>query len=212
MRLMRLLGAIPAFAAIFMMSPKSEAGILLEADWQGLSVRAEVASDFEMVRLEVEGRAYLMDGRSGQLYDLGRKKIHVVAGTRTDFGRQVQAFNLRRWSNGPTVAGHRSQYNVLQVDELVCGEVLDSGWMAPFMTTVVVALNAVQSVEPELAPVDRGACGAAAFKVYARNGWPLVVGWRDSEIFRTLNLRFDHHPDTQRMAIPALKKTGKVIR
>jgi hypothetical protein len=193
------------FAIVMLLSVRADAGILMRADWQGVDVQAEVATDFTRVRLEIDGRPFILDAENGILHDLQGRKAHEVDLQGVHFGRSVVPFSLRKWSNGPPVAGHRTRYNVLEVDELVCGEVLDSGWMAPFMENIIKALAMVQSLDDRLAPVDRGPCGAASFEVYARNGWPLVIGWRDSEIFRTHTLRFDHKPERSRMTLPIIR-------
>lgn len=180
----------------------ADAGILMEADWQGVPVKVEMAANFDRVRLEVDGRPYLLDAETAELHDLTATRSYPLISDFNDATRTGVPFRLRPWSNGPPVAGHRTRYNVLQVDELVCGEVLDSDWMAPFMANVVQALSVVQTLDDRLAPIDRGACGAAAFATYAKNGWPLVIGWRDAEIFRTHTLRFDHRPDAALLQLP----------
>ena len=104
----------------------------------------------------------------------------------------------------PFAAGEemRTEISTKFTVEQICGEVLASAWMTPFLEPVVRSLELMQRVAPALRPVQRENCGAIPFTVYARNGWPLMAGWRDEAAFLTQTVRFDHYPDDARFARP----------
>ena len=101
-------------------------------------------------------------------------------------------YRLTRWSAGPPVAGYGSSYNVLTLDQTICGEVLAAPWMQEFLAPAVRALALVQHSDSRLAAKRREGCGAIPFATYAYNGFPLMAGWRDEPVFVTERIRFDH--------------------
>jgi hypothetical protein len=174
---------------------EARAGVLVEALFNGQKLRAEIGRDRNLVLVSVDGERLLVDVERQQIYRLGDGVAAPIRAAGVDDGGSRLPYTLRQWSAGPQVAGHASTYHVLQVDEQICGEVLASAWMAPFIAPITRSLELLQRVEPELRPVDRDACGAIPFGVYARNGWPLMAGWVDEAAFVTETVRFDHQPD-----------------
>jgi hypothetical protein len=162
-------------AAALLQATPAAAGVLLEATFEGRPVRVELGPISGLAKVTLDG--------TPRLVDLD-KPLPVSPG----------GFRLRRWSNGPLVAGYGTDYHVLMLDETVCGEVLTAPWMTPFLEPVLKALALLQAEEPALHPTPRDGCGALPLGLFATNGFPLMAGWRDSAVLLTTRLRFDHPP------------------
>lgn len=191
-----MLGTLVTLAALA--SPvavgEARAGMLVEGLLNGHPIRLETGSDRNLVLVSLGGSRHLVDVERRHVYPMTSGAAMIRAGG-LDNGAALLPYSLRKWSAGPQVAGHASTYNVLQVGERICGEVLASSWMTPFIEPITRSLELMQRVEPDLHPVDRAECGAIPFDVYARNGWPLMAGWSDEAAFLTETVRFDHYPD-----------------
>ncbi|HMR32848.1 MAG TPA: hypothetical protein PKA13_20535 [Geminicoccaceae bacterium] len=164
---------LPALAAALAAAPV-HAGILLEGRLEGQEVRVELGAI-------VTDKAVVTVGGDRRVVRLDRPAPAAA-----------DPYRLRRWSGGPQVAGYGSNYNVLTLDQTICGEVLASPWMAEFLAPAVQALALVQQGDPRLAPKEREGCGVIPFGVFAYNGFPLMAGWRDEAVFVTERILFDH--------------------
>lgn len=190
---MRLLACLACL--VLLTTGNAWAGILVEGLINGQQLRAETGTNRSLVLVSVGGIRHLVDVDSQYIYPMdGAGGAPIQAAVADDIG-SLLPYTLRKWSAGPQVAGHASTYNVLQVDEQICGEVLASAWMTRFIEPIIRSLELMQRVDPSLRPVDRENCGVIPFTVYARNGWPLMAGWVDEATFLTQTVRFDHHPD-----------------
>lgn len=157
------------------------AGILVEAALEGVPVRIELGADPDRAVVTLNGRRQVLD----------LAPVPAPAG-----------YRLVPWSAGPLVAGYGTTYHALLRDEAICAEVLKAPWMAPFLRPAALALAALQVLEPTLAPSEQEGCGAMPFALYARDGWPMMVGWKDAALFVTTTLRFDH-PAPAELSAPA---------
>lgn len=204
-RLMRWCCPLLVLLALLAWLPpgRAGAGMLVEATFNGVPVRAETGSDRDFVLVTVAGARHLVDVQRQVVFPLDSAERRVIRAGGMDDGASFLPYSLERWSAGPQVAGHASTYHVLEVDERICGEVLASAWMAPFIAPIIQSLELMQRVSPKLSPIDREACGAIPFTVYARNGWPLMAGWADEAAFLTQTIRFDHYPDDALFIPPA---------
>lgn len=174
---------------------EARAGMLVEALFNGKPVRVETGTDRNLVLVSMGITRHLVDVQRQHVYALNGAAGQPIRAALLDDGARMLPYNLKKWSAGPQVAGHASTYHVLQVGERICGEVLASAWMTPFIEPITRSLELMQRVEPALRPIDRAECGAIPFTVYARNGWPLMAGWVDDAAFLTQTVRFDHYPD-----------------
>ncbi len=184
------------------LGPEAQAGILVDATLGDTPLRLETGSDHDRVLVTVKGERYLIELQSALVHPLDSKTPAPIRAGLADDGASILPYVLEHWSAGPPVAGHASTYHVLKVGETICGEVLASAWMTPFLAPIVRAMELMQRVSPALRPVAREGCGVIPFTAYARNGWPLMVGWRDEPVFRTSTVRFDHYPDDALFALP----------
>lgn len=182
-------------ATVLVTGAPAQAGILVDARLEGVPLRLELGSDPNRVLVTVDGRTQLVDLAAGKIWPGG-----AAAPASSEAGTPEGIFQLERWSRGPAVAGYASQYGVLRHGEAICAEVLSSPWMKSFLEPLVRALALLQRVDAALRPKPRPGCGALPFDAYAGDGWPLLVGFRDVAIFRTLRLRFDHEVDADRLA------------
>lgn len=196
----RLIAAL-VLAFLLQLAPAAQAGMLVEGLFNGLPIRVETGSDRNLVLVSVNHSRHLVDVARQHVYPLDGSAGMIRAGLADD-GASGLPYSLKPWSPGPQVAGHASTYHVLQVGERICGEVLASAWMTPFIEPVIRSLELMQRVSPALAPEDRAECGAIPFTVYARNGWPLMAGWADETAFLTETVRFDHYPDEALFRVP----------
>ena len=190
---------VAALVAIAFSGPL-RAGTLLLARLENLPLRIELGDDGRRALGEVDGRRYLLDLDAGRIFRLdgngGQRRITTLG----DDGASLDGYRLESWSPGPSVAGYGSIYNVLQRGETICAEVLASRWMKPFAAPLVRSIALLQRVEKGLRPPLREGCGRVAFATYARNGWPLMVGYRDVPIFVTESLRFGYPISDPRLA------------
>lgn len=181
-----------------------KAGVLLEGELNGVPLRVEMGLDRSRVLASVGGIAHLVDLEHNHVYRTESSGILRVRAGGLDDGASTLPYRLSDWSEGPPVAGHGSRYNVLQIDETICGEVLASGWMAEFMREVQRSIELVQRVDRRLRPVNRKDCGAIPFNAFATNGWPLLAGWKDETVFRADTLRFDHRAAADKFNLPTV--------
>ena len=188
----RRVRSLAAALVVLLSTVPARAGVLLEGRLEGRPLRIELADDGARALGEVGGRRYLLELGPGRVFRLEPGDARRPVALPEDDGATLDGYRLESWSAGPSVAGYGSIYNVLQRGERICAEVLSSRWMKRFAEPLVRAIALLQRVETALRPRSRGACGRAAFATYARNGWPLMVGYRDRPIFVTERLRFGH--------------------
>jgi hypothetical protein len=198
---MMLRGLLFAFA-LCVAAGAAEAGILMDGELQGQVVKAELGRDPGRVLVTVGGTRRLVDLAGGQVYLLDGPRPRRMRASAVDDREPILGYDLRQWSNGPPVAGYGSFYNVLKLQDRICGEVLASRWMSEFVQPIVRAVQIVQRLDERVAPKRRDGCGAIPFEAFARNGWPLMAGWKDDTTFLTRTLRFDYPPPEALLTLP----------
>ena len=187
---------------LFLLAPQAMAGVLLEGQLNGVSLRLEMGLDRSRVLATAGGIRHLVDLSKKHVYRSDGNGTHRHQAGGMDDGASALAYRLNDWSEGPPVAGHGSRYNVLQIGEKICGEVLSSSWMQPFMGEIQFAIELIQRVDERLRPVLRDECGKIPFTAFAGNGWPLFAGWHDETVFRADVLRFDYRADARQFELP----------
>lgn len=191
-------------AALALMPIAGRAGTLVEARFDGVPIKAELSDpSARLVRVEVGTTNRLVDLADNTVFVLGKGEAKRIRAGALDDGASILPWSLSRWSHGPVVAGNASSYNVLTLGEAICGEVLASVWMGPFLEPVTRALGLLQRVDKRLRPREHPHCGAVPFDVYARNGWPLMAGWKDAPIFTTTKVSFDAAIPAGDLSLPA---------
>ena len=178
------------------------AGVLVKGRLEGVPVTLELGPDRDLVLITIKGQRRLVDLAQRQVYLFDGDRPRRISAGLYDDGASSLPYDLRRWSNGPPIAGHASSYNVLQVGDLICAEVLASGWMREFTEPLIRSVGYLQGIDDRFRPHRRGACGAIPFSAYATNGWPLMAGWKEGTAFVTETIRFDHKVDAALMVRP----------
>ncbi|MCB1885640.1 MAG: hypothetical protein KDG89_16880 [Geminicoccaceae bacterium] len=184
-------------------APRAEAGILVQATLEDVPLRLEMGGDASKVLAVVDGGHRLVDLGEGAVWFLDGAARRVPVSGLGD-GSTLKPYSLRRWSEGPMIAGHSTGYNVMQLGETICGEVLTSPWMMAFLKPVKLAIELLQRVEPRLRAKARQGCGRIPFDAFAKNGWPLMAGWKDAAVWRVETIAFDHYVDPARVRPPLL--------
>ena len=181
-----------SLVALLILAPSAiaEAAILIDARKQGDALRVVIDAERQ--------RALIVTPRGQSVVDLERDRIHVRQGA--GGGRQIPierggaslgAYRVTPWGPGPVIAGHATVYHVITYHDEICAEMLVSGWMQPFMTPVVQALDLLDGMP---VPAQGGGCGRIPFAVYGAAGWPMLAGKIDHLTFETKAIRFDYAP------------------
>ncbi|MGI9508887.1 MAG: hypothetical protein ACR2QJ_06015 [Geminicoccaceae bacterium] len=169
--------------------------LLIEGVLGGEALRIVVDTD------GTEAEVTLGDNR--HFLDLGTGKAHRIQADGTLKAATMAAREagprpeIQPWGPGPSIAGYSSVYHVIQVGGEICGELLISPWMKPFVDPAVEALSILERVKGEggIKPTGlEGACGDLPFSSYALAGWPLMAGGIDQAIFKTETISFDYEP------------------
>lgn len=197
----RVLGV--AAAALGLSQGVVQAGIVVDGRMAGLTVRIELGDSPERVALAVDGKQRLVDLATSEVYLLDGPGPRRVKAAMLDDLEPYHPYVLQHWYGGPMVAGHGSTYHILKLDEAICGEVAASEWMKPFLEPAIRAVELVQRLDRRIGPKRREGCGAVPFEAYARNGFPLMAGWKDEPFWVTERIRFDHQPGPRTFELPA---------
>lgn len=179
------------------------AGVLFKGQLNGVPLTLEMGVDRTRVLATVEQSTHLVDLVNNHVYRTDAAGTRRFRAGGMDDGGSTLPYRLSDWSEGPPVAGHGSRYNVLQIDETICGEVLASRWMSDFMREIQQSIELIQRVDQRLQPIPRESCGAVPFLAFTRNGWPLMVGWKDVTVFQADVLKFDYRAEANRFDLPA---------
>jgi hypothetical protein len=186
---------LPALAVLLTLLPSTiaDAAVLIEARKHRDALRMVV--DVE------QGRALIATPRGQSVIDLARNRIYVggAAGSQEMPIRPGAAarggYRVTPWGPGPVVAGHATVYHVITYHEEICAEMLVSGWMQPFMSPAVQALDLLDDM-----PAQGSGCARIPFAVYAAAGWPMLAGKIDHLTFETTAIRFDYAPQPGELA------------
>jgi len=182
-------------------TPAAAAALLIEGDLDGKTLRILVddsKSEAEVSIGETHHRVNL-DADEAQLIEadgtLGKQEVvREMDGAPTP--------EIKPWGPGPMIAGHASVYHVLMLGEKICGELLISPWMKPFVSPAIEALAILERIKGDhdiKSATIEGPCGALPFSSYAAAGWPLMAGGVDQRLFKTETISFDYEPNQQEL-------------
>jgi hypothetical protein len=175
--------------------PTATSALLIEGNFAGKTMRILVDTG--------QAKADVTIGDDRLWVDLAKSEAHRVSadGTMTEEALAASdrhpAPEIKPWGPGPTIAGHASVYHVMTLGDEICGELLISPWMKPFVDPAVQALTIIERLEDDVDITSTGldgACGSLPFSSYALAGWPLMAGGIDQPIFRTETISFDYEP------------------
>lgn len=184
--LLLALAVKPATAAILMIEGDLE-GKPLRILVDAATARAEVTLDAKRHRIDLEtemARSVRQDGTLGDQETVNHT-------------RSRPAPDIRPWGPGPMIAGHASVYHVIMLDEQICGELLISPWMKPFVSSAVEALTILERIKGHhdiKSATIKGPCRDLPFSSYASAGWPLMAGGVNQRLFTTEAISFDYQP------------------
>lgn len=176
-------------------APSAKSALLIEGYFDGQSLRILV--DAEKAQAEVTL------GEDHHRIDLALEAAKKIAADGSIREEEVMASGslptpeIKPWGPGPTIAGHPSVYHVMTLGDEICGELLVSPWMKPFVDPAVQALSILERIKGDAAMKStglNGACGALPFSTYAKTGWPLMAGGIEQPIFKTESITFDYVP------------------
>ncbi len=177
-------------------TPAAAAALLIEGDLDGKALRILVdtaTSEAEVTLGQAHHRVDL-DADEAQLIETdGSLGEHEIV-RKSD---QAPTPDITPWGPGPVIAGHASVYHVMTLGETICGELLISPWMKPFVSPAVEALAILERIKGDhdiKAATLEGPCGALPFSSYAAAGWPLMAGGMNQRIFTTETISFDYQP------------------
>lgn len=169
----------------------AEAGVLIEGRLEGLPLRLELAGPGEpesgIVRVTVAGELRLVDIERGTVEPAAAGRAAPPPG-----GRDPGLVSLTPLGGGAMIAGFGGAWQIVTEDGRVCGEVLASAWMLRFLEPAIRAIELLEASDPRLRPQARHGCSPLGFRVWTRQGWPLLVGGRTDRVFVTEQIRFDH--------------------
>ena len=169
--------------------------LLIEGVFSGKTLRIVVDRETEEAEVTFGEKRHVFDLGSGEAHRIeadGTLRPAELAATEAAPRPEIQA-----WGPGPTIAGHASVYHVMTLDEEICGELLISPWMKPFIDPAIEALSILERIKGEGGILETGldgACGDLPFSSYALTGWPLMAGSIDEPIFTTRQISFDYTP------------------
>lgn len=177
--------------------------LLIEGEFDGKALRILVDAESEQAEVTLGTERHLVDLEAGE--------AHLVEADGTVRAQEVEPTpaartptpEIRPWGPGPTIAGHPSVYHVMSLGQEVCGELLISPWMKPFVSPAVEALAILERIKGDagVKPAGlRGPCSAVPFSSYAGAGWPLMAGGMDEPIFKTESISFDYRPNDDELS------------
>ncbi len=164
--------------ALTLFQASAKAGTLVEARLNDAALRIETGDDGGPSRVTLDGKVQTPIAGPSPPYD----------------DATAEGFELREFGPGPIVAGHVSRYMILFQGERICGEILVSPWMAPYLQPAVDAIASLQRTNPGLELRHDPACGVVPFASIATKGWPLLAGSKETQVFTTINLAFGFRP------------------
>lgn len=175
--------------------PSARSALLIEGDFAGKTLRILVD--------KAEAKAEVSIGDDRHWIDLASGEAHRVEADGTMSAEELASLDggpapeIKPWGPGPTIAGHPSVYHVMTLGDQICGELLVSTWMKPFVDPAVQALAILERVKGDVSVKPTGLdgdCGKLPFSSYATAGWPLMAGGIDQPIFKTETISFDYEP------------------
>ena len=176
-------------------APSANGALLIEGYFDGKSLRILVDAEKEQAEVTL--------GEDHHRIDLASEMAKRVAADGSILEEEVMANDslampeIKPWGPGPTIAGHPSVYHVMTFDDEICGELLVSPWMKPFVDPAVRALAILERVKGDVAVKSTGLsgnCGALPFSTYTKTGWPLMAGGIEQPVFKTETIKFDYVP------------------
>ena len=189
--------ALPiAFLLALTTTPAAASALLIEGalDGKALRILVDTATSQADVTLGEARHRVDLEADEAQLVETDGTLGEHETLEASDRGPKPE---IEAWGPGPMIAGHASVYHVMTLDETICGELLISPWMKPFVSPAIEALAILERIKGEhdikAATLD-GPCGKLPFSSYAAAGWPLMAGGLNQPVVTTETISFDYDP------------------
>lgn len=169
--------------------------LLIEGVFAGKALRIVVDKEADEADVTFGGRRHVMDLQTGRAQRVEADGTLRAADIETR--EAAPKPDIQPWGPGPSIAGYPSVYHVIRLEDEICGELLISPWMKPFVDPAIDALAILERISGEGAIRQtglEGACGKLPLSSYAMAGWPLMAGGIEQPIFRTEAIKFDYQP------------------
>ena len=178
---------------LLIVGQQASAGILWKTTIRGEKLQFELGENPDRVLVATGDERFLVDLKRSAIYQRSGQnwqKLELAPASNQVLRHPI---HMRRWGPGPVIAGHRTTFHILQLDELICAEVLVSIWMRSFLEPFAKSLTLLQRILPNLSPsTDDSQCGALPLEIILRKGWPLMIGRLNGIMLKTEKLDFDH--------------------
>lgn len=174
--------------------------LLIEGVFSGKALRMVVDEEAAEAEVTLDGKRHFLDLNAGEAHLIEPDgTVHVAELSAKEPAPRPE---IQPWGPGPSIAGHASVYHVMRLDEEICGELLVSTWMKPFVDPAVEALSILERIKGDGGIASTGldgACGELPFSSYAEAGWPLMAGGIDQPIFKTEAISFSYRPSSDEL-------------
>lgn len=170
--------------------------LLIEGVFSGKALRIVVDEETAEADVTLDGKRHVLDLDAGEAHRIEVDgTVHLAELSAKELAPLPE---IQPWGPGPSIAGHASVYHVMRLNEEICGELLISTWMKPFIDPAIEALSILERIKGEGGIKSTGldgACGDLPFSSYALTGWPLMAGGIEQPIFRTKAISFNYRPN-----------------
>ena len=174
---------------------EASSALLIEGVLSGKALRIVVDEETAEADVTLGGKRHFLDLDAGKAHRI--EADGSARPTELSAKKPTPEPEIQPWGPGPSIAGHATVYHVMRLNEEICGELLISTWMKPFVNPAVEVLSMLERIKGEGGIGSTGlggACGDLPFSSYAQAGWPLMAGSIDQPIFKTETISFSYRP------------------
>ena len=184
-----------AMSSTGLATSEAAGALLIEGVFSGKALRLVVDEEAAEAEVTLDGKRHFLDLDAGEAHRI--EDDGTVHRAELSARKAAPRPEIQPWGPGPSIAGHASVYHVMRLNEEICGELLVSTWMKPFVDPAIQALALLERIKGEGGMAStglEGACGDLPFSSYAQAGWPLMAGGIEQPIFKTEAISFSYTP------------------
>lgn len=176
--------------------------LLIEGVFSGKALRIVVDEEAGEAEVTLDGKRHFLDLDTGEAHRIEADgTVHLAELSAKKSAPQPE---IQPWGPGPSIAGHASVYHVMRLNDEICGELLISTWMKPFIDPAVEVLSMLERIKGEGGITStglEGPCGDMPFSSYTMAGWPLMAGGIERPIFKTEAISFSYSPSDDELSM-----------